>query len=197
VRTHAPMMQSQCGLASPQIQFIGQRTAGTACGTGASLGVGKPFALTNGAEIIHHVGPYARFFLDSFEVRRTVADRTYEEEAGTRRVVAETPAGTEDSPTSRADHPECMRPPDLYSFDSPGWAIGSRELSVAPGTKTSPSATRVEQRLNFVEWIAASGPMTRINTDRQEWSTVLKLRWSGTTWHMESGSMIGLGHVTL
>lgn len=197
VRSRAPALQSTCGLASPQIDFVEQRTAGKACGTGAGLGVGSPFPLTNGEEMIYHVPPYARFFLDGFEVKRTVEDRTYEQVGGSWSQIAATPAGTDDSPAPRADHPECLRPPDLHSFDSPGWVFGTRELSVGGGKKTSPTATGVEQRLNFVEWIGASGPMTRINSDRKEWSTVVKLRWSASGWRMEPGSSIGLGHVKL
>ena len=196
VRAHSGALMSACGLAPPTVDFVKHLNSGAACGTNAGMGVGKPLPLTNAAEVIHHVTPASRCLLADYEVKRTVEDKTYERVSGAWRQVAATPAGTDDTPGPRADHPECMKPPDLHSFDSPGYVFNTRQLSTGAG-KTSVDATGVEVRMNFEEWIAASGPAIRVNSPKVDWSNVLKLRWAGTGWVQEPGSAIGPGHVTV
>jgi hypothetical protein len=194
VRVHSSPLFSECNLDMPKIDFKEHKTSGKACGTSALLGVGA-FALTNAAEVIHHVEPYARCFLSDYEVHRTVEDKTSEQVGGVWRVIATTPKGTDDTP-SPGDNP-CMQPPDLHSYDSPGFAISLLHALPVGGVKVSSSATRVEVRANFLEWISAAGPALKINTSKVEWNNVLKLRWNGKFWKLEPGSDIALGHVTL
>jgi hypothetical protein len=194
-RKHAAQLMARCNLDTPKIEFKEHKTAGKACGSSVKLGVGSPFDLTNAAEVVHHAGPYARCFLDGFEVRRTVEDKTYQQVGGAWSLLASTPAGTDDTPGP--GYPACMTPPFLYSYDSPGWPSGTVRQLPAGGTKVSSSATGVELRMNFYEWIRATGPGITINTDKVEWSNVLKLSWSGGRWNIGPGSAIGPGHVKL
>jgi hypothetical protein len=195
-RARVNQLLTQCKLDLPQITFKEHRTSGSACGTQATLGVGK-FGLTNAAELVFYVDPYARCFFSDYEVRRTVEDKTYERVTGTWRVVATTGAGTDDSPPPRTDHPKCMQPPELHSFDSPGFVFNVRELPVGGGKKVSSNATEVDLRMNFLESIEAKGPSVRITTDQIKWSNVLKLKWDGKAWKIQPGSAIALGHVVL
>jgi hypothetical protein len=196
VRDRVNQLSSTCKLTLPAIAFKEHRATGTACGTNATLGVGK-YGLTNAAELVFYVNPYARCYFSQYAVRRTIEEKLYEEVGGAWRVLKMTPAGTDDSPSPRTDHPACMQPPDLHSFDSPGFPFNVRELSIGDGKKVSSSATRVEIRMNFLEWIAAEGPRVRIQSDQIKWNNVLKLKWSGTSWKIEPGSAIALSHVTL
>lgn len=130
----------------------------------------------------------------------------------------ETPTGWHQTSLSRtakwhSDTPHlpkhCCQPPDLYSFDRPGWAfskIGSTSELVVDdqGTKTDASVSAIVWIQNFREWVEAAAPNDgwRNVSDVVEWYS---RQWAyraaaGKPWQSRvtrDGADIGLGHVPM
>jgi hypothetical protein len=199
VRAHAGgphMLAQRCNSQIPEIGFKEQRKSGSACGTHADLGVGA-FGLTISEEMVHHVDPYARCFLDDFQIRRTAQDRTHEKVNGKWRLVSDTENGNDDTPDP-SGFAECMKPPYLHSYDSPGWVTFNTTRQLKAGSKlTSADATEVQLRMNFVEWVRGAGSGFVTQKNRVNWGFILHLKWVGERWKIAPDSDVFTNHVSL
>lgn len=183
------------------VTFVHFRNSGStsteACG-GTRLGVDTYGMLYNAMEMRFDAPPGLSRRYPNYRFRRTIEEQLWQEVGGRWLRLSAEPAGTPDDPSL---DPACTQPPNLYTFDLPGWFTlpSASTLPSFDGRSTDPSATQVVLQQNFREWVEGQTPeggwrrVSRV----VHWHSLQWVRRTspGDVWQPTTASEIELGHL--